>query len=203
MNTKHWFTWVCVAVLIISEIMLFRANHARDDALADVHDARQQLQQAQSDLAAYTNSSSGQQAALVNYLKTQNASLTAQVASLTKTVNKLQTESQQTAQHLTTARDALALQQEHLQQLQAQQQQAAEIANANACLSNLRMIEAAKDQWALEKQKSATDVPTVQDLLPYLPNQALPVCPDGGTYSLNAAGEHPSCSVPGHVLPPQ
>ena len=49
MNTKHWFTWVCVAVLIVSEIMLFRANHARDAALADLQDARLKLQQTQSD----------------------------------------------------------------------------------------------------------------------------------------------------------
>jgi hypothetical protein len=161
------------------------------------------LQQAQAAAADYTNSSAGQQASLINFLKTQNASLTAQVAALKKNVDQLQNESAQTAQHLTTARDALALQQEHLQQLQVQQQQATESANAAACISNLKIIEAAKDQWALEKQKGAADRPSVQDILPYLPGQAMPVCPDNGTYSLNAAGEHPTCSAPGHVLPPQ
>ncbi len=203
MNTKHWFTWVCVAVLIVSEIMLFRANHARDAALADAHDAQQQLQQAQSDLDALKNSNTGQQASLITYLKTQNATLTAKVAALQKNVDQLQAESQQTAQHLTTARDALQMQQEHLQQLQMQQQQATEVANATACIGNLRAIEAAKDQWALEKQKSATDVPTVQDITAYLPNSAMPVCPDSGSYSVNAAGDLPTCSIPGHVLPVQ
>jgi septal ring factor EnvC (AmiA/AmiB activator) len=203
MNTKHWFTWVCVAVLIVSEIMLFRANHARDAALADAHDAQQQLQQAQSDLDALKNSNTGQQASLITYLKTQNASLTAKVAALQKNLDQLQTESQQTAQHLTTARDALQMQQEHLQQLQVQQQQAAEVANANACINNLRAIEAAKDQWALEKQKTATDVPTTQDILPYFKDGTLPVCPDGGSYSINAAGDLPTCSIQGHALPPQ
>jgi hypothetical protein len=203
MNSKHWFTWVCVAVLIVSEIMLFRARSARDAALGDLRDAQQQLQQAQTEAVAYTNSSAGQQAALINYLKSQNASLTAQVAALKKSVDQVQAESQQNAQHLTTARDALQMQQEHLQQLQAEQQQAAELANASTCISNLRMLEAAKDQWALEKQKTATDVPTAQEILPYLPNQTMPACPDGGTYSLNAAGEHPTCSIQGHVLPAQ
>ena len=203
MNTKHWFTWVCVAVLIVSEIMLFRANHARDAALADAHDAQQQLQQVQSDLDAMKNSNTGQQASLITFLKTQNATLTAKVAALQKNLDQLQAESQQTAQHLTTARDALQMQQEHLQQLQLQQQQAAEAANANACINNLRMIESAKDQWALEKQKTATDVPVAQDLLPYFKDGTFPVCPDGGSYSINAAGDLPTCSIQGHVLPPQ
>jgi hypothetical protein len=194
---------VCLVVMLVSEIMLFRANHARDAALADMHDAQLKLQQAQSDLDALKNSSTGQQASLITFLKTQNATLTAKVAALQKNVDQLQMESQQTAQHLTTARDALQLQQEHLQQLQLEQQQAAEMANANACINNLRMIEAAKDQWALEKQKTATDVPTVQDLLPYFKDATFPVCPDGGTYSINAAGDLPTCSIQGHVLPPQ
>jgi len=203
MNTKHWFTWVCVAVLIVSEIMLFRANHARDAALADAHDAQQQLQQVQSDLDAMKNSSTGQQASLITFLKTQNATLTAKVAALQKNLDQLRAESQQTAQHLTTARDALQMQQEHLQQLQLQQQQAAEVANASACINSLRTIESAKDQWALEKQKTATDVPTTQDLLPYFKDGTFPVCPDGGSYSINAAGDLPTCSIQGHVLPPQ
>ena len=168
MNTKHWFTWVCVAVLIVSEIMLFRANHARDAALADAHDAQQQLQQVQSDLDAMKNSNTGQQASLITFLKTQNATLTAKVAALQKNLDQLQAESQQTAQHLTTARDALQMQQEHLQQLQLQQQQAAEAANANACINNLRMIESAKDQWALEKQRKARTTSHSSFLFPCL-----------------------------------
>ena len=47
----------------------------------------------------------------------------------------------------------------------------------NACINNLRQIDAAKNQWALEKGKKPTDVPTTQDLLPYL--RSWPVCPAG------------------------
>lgn len=71
----------------------------------------------------------------------------------------------------------------------------------NACINNLRMIQAAKQQWALEKGKSQTDVPTWDDLQPYLPGTVPPVCPSGGTYSINAVQDPPTCSVPGHVLP--
>ena len=207
MNAKRWFAWVCLALMIVAEILLFRSNHARDAALADLRDAQQQLHQAQTELGALKNSSAGAQAAEIVSLRKQNEALTAKANALQKNVDRLQSESQQTAQHLTTARSALQLQQEHLQEIQAEQQrqaaQAAVIANASACIANLRAIEVAKAQWALDKNKDANDVPTTQDLLPYLKEGTLPVCPDGGTYSINAAGTLPTCSISGHVLPPQ
>ncbi|HTX21820.1 MAG TPA: hypothetical protein VMD27_08190 [Candidatus Aquilonibacter sp.] len=78
-------------------------------------------------------------------------------------------------------------------------EKARETAQRNACINNLRQIDAAKEQWALENGKKVGDVPTKDDLLPYLPSW--PVCPSGGTYSINAIGENPTCSIPGHELP--
>jgi hypothetical protein len=69
----------------------------------------------------------------------------------------------------------------------------------NACINNLRQLDAAKNEWALEKGKKDGDVPTQEDLLPYL--RRWPVCPQGGTYTIGAIGENPTCSIPGHVLP--
>ena len=73
------------------------------------------------------------------------------------------------------------------------------VSQATACINNLRMIDAAKAQWALEKGKNNGDVPTRDDLLPYL--RRWPVCPAGGTYTIGAIGEPPTCSVPDHKLP--
>src|SRR2546426_7626924 len=39
---------------------------------------------------------------------------------------------------------------------------------ANAVMNNLRMLDSAKQQWALENKKSGTDEPTLSDLTPYL-----------------------------------
>jgi hypothetical protein len=86
-------------------------------------------------------------------------------------------------------------------QQQAQQQAQAEAAQRNACINNLRQIDAAKQQWALENGKGDDVVPVAQDLLPYLRGGVFPVCPGGGTYTINAVGVPPTCSVPGHVLP--
>lgn len=200
MNAKRWFAWVCLALMLVAEIFLFRSNHERDAALSDLKNSQTQLQDTQKELDALKNSSAGAQAAELAGLRKQNEVLAAKVSALQKNVDRLQMESQQNAQHLTTARSALELQQEHLRQLQAEQQQAAGV---NACINNLRMLDAAKQQWALEKNKTATDVPTAQDLLPYFKDNLFPTCPDGGTYTLNSLGELPTCTVPGHLLPAQ
>jgi hypothetical protein len=203
MNAKRWFAWVCLALMLVAEILLFRSNHERDAARADLQTAQQQLRDAQKELDALKNSSAGAQAAEILSLRKQNEALTSKANALQKNVDRLQLESQQTAQHLNTARSAIEMQQEHLQQLQAEQQQATMVANANICISNLRQIDAAKQQWALEKGKAITDVPTTQDLTPYFKDAVFPLCPDGGTYTINAIGELPVCSIPGHVLPAQ
>ena len=81
---------------------------------------------------------------------------------------------------------------------------ARQTSQTNACINNLRLIDAAKQQWALQNQKQATDTPTMDDLKPYLghgPNGELPTCPDGGVYTVGTVGEKPTCNIQGHVLP--
>ena len=72
----------------------------------------------------------------------------------------------------------------------------------NVCLNNLRMIDAAKQQWALEKNKKDDAVPVWADIQPYVGRgRAAMRCPQGGEYTLGAVGVRPTCSIPGHVLP--
>ena len=70
------------------------------------------------------------------------------------------------------------------------------------CINNLKQINAAKQTWALENKKSAGDIPTWADLKPYLTKMkgGRLICPQGGTYRINAVSEAPTCSHPGHVL---
>ena len=75
-------------------------------------------------------------------------------------------------------------------------------AQMNMCINNLRMIDGAKQQWALENNKKATDTPTQGDLLRYInKNGQFPVCPNKGTYTIGPVGEVPTCSIPKHKLP--
>ncbi len=75
---------------------------------------------------------------------------------------------------------------------------ARDTAMKNACVNNLRQIEEAKEQWALEKKKQAGD-PIVETEVKQLLRSAV-VCPAGGTYTFEPVGTPPSCSVPGHQL---
>ncbi|MDR3458941.1 MAG: prepilin-type cleavage/methylation domain-containing protein [Verrucomicrobiae bacterium] len=80
----------------------------------------------------------------------------------------------------------------------------------NACINNLRQIDAAANQFALESHKTndeAIDYPN--DLTPYIKlNSAgkIPPCPAGGIYHISQVGAVPTCSLsntvtPAHVLP--
>jgi hypothetical protein len=80
----------------------------------------------------------------------------------------------------------------------AQNREVAAPAICNVCL---RQINSAKRIWALRYRKLPNDIPTVTDLLPFLPGRQLPVCPAHGTYTIGPLGEFPTCSVPGHQLP--
>ena len=78
--------------------------------------------------------------------------------------------------------------------------QARNTARQNACISNLKQIDAAKEQWALQNNKTSSDTPTWGDLVTaYI--KSTPVCPSAGTYTINAIGTDPTCTVSGHVLP--
>ncbi len=84
---------------------------------------------------------------------------------------------------------------------------------ANACINNMRQIDAAINEWALEQGKKTGDGPAslATDLTPYIKlnsGGAIPSCPAGGSYTTAVVGASPqvTCSLgatvdPAHVLP--
>lgn len=80
-------------------------------------------------------------------------------------------------------------------------------AQMNACINNLRQIDGAVQQWALEQKKDSTAQPVETDVTPYLKNSV--VCPSGGTtfndsYTLANVSGQPTCQRVSstHRLPP-
>jgi prepilin-type N-terminal cleavage/methylation domain-containing protein len=72
----------------------------------------------------------------------------------------------------------------------------------NACINNLRQLNSAVQQWAMENGQSAgAPPPDMQtDLTPYIQlnsNTSIPACPAGGTYTIYNIGSTPqvSCSL--------
>jgi prepilin-type N-terminal cleavage/methylation domain-containing protein len=71
-------------------------------------------------------------------------------------------------------------------------------AQARACVSNLRVLEDAKQTWGLEHGKRDGDEPTEAELIgPGLYIKKMPECPAGGTYEINPIGVNATCSIGG------
>ena len=65
-----------------------------------------------------------------------------------------------------------------------------------ACLNNRRQIEAAIDQWAMDRDKTNGDVIVLSEIVQYFKENRLPTCPDGGTYVCGVVvGQKPICSL--------
>lgn len=72
---------------------------------------------------------------------------------------------------------------------------ARETAKKNAIINNLRVLESAKQQWALEKKKASADVPVSTDLTPYLKGNNMPTAVAGETYNINAVNAEATATL--------
>jgi Tfp pilus assembly protein FimV len=220
---KQKLPWLFALALLVAVAALFAFNRKQAAELARLQTENQQYQQLGA--ANDENAKSQDQAkdAELTRLRQDNEDL----LRLRNEVRQLKNDNQgltkqvQTAQaQVQTAQAQIEGAQAQVQALrqtaaQAQAQQATDAAfraryglasnaseqeKATACLNNLRQLDGAKQQWALEHSKPANSVPTEADLRPYLKGNALPSCASGGTYTLNQVNMPPTCSIPGHVL---
>jgi prepilin-type N-terminal cleavage/methylation domain-containing protein len=73
---------------------------------------------------------------------------------------------------------------------------ARQTSQTNACINNLRQVDAAKQQWALEKGQLSTATPGSSDIVPYLgrTGSVMPACPvAAGVYVIGAITVAPTC----------
>lgn len=82
------------------------------------------------------------------------------------------------------------------------------MSQAGGCIENLRQMDAALQQFALENRKKPSDTYIVRDLRPYMKTaqNRNPKCPGGGFYTPGEnVTESPTCSKgsadPAHALP--
>jgi prepilin-type N-terminal cleavage/methylation domain-containing protein len=80
-------------------------------------------------------------------------------------------------------------------------------AQANACINNLRQLDGAVQQWALEMKQPANAPCDLTDITPYIKLDStgnLPSCPANGTYDVVSVDAQPTCSLstatPPHAL---
>ena len=83
-------------------------------------------------------------------------------------------------------------------------------AQTNACINNLRQIDGAKEQWALENRAPEDSAVTAADVQPFIKNGAAVRCPASGaagtfdtSYTVGALNVAPVCLIDAadHVLP--
>ena len=73
--------------------------------------------------------------------------------------------------------------------------QARTTARRNACINNLRLISAAKDQSALENGYAESSTLTSTQITAYLKANVMPKCPANGNYTVNAVSVSPVCDL--------
>lgn len=69
-----------------------------------------------------------------------------------------------------------------------------------SCINNLRQIDAAKEQWAMMENKADGAPVEEAGIAQFIMGNALPDCPQGGSYTPGPIGTDPTCSHPGHSL---
>ena len=202
--------WICALGLGAGLAAVFVSGQEKDAELAKLRPQAAKMD----DLQAQLDSSEAKvqsQVAQIAELRKDNQELLrlrGEVGSLradkAKLASQLQSAQNQTQNLQAQTEDALKSNRAEINRLQAALLQPKPAAPANpqrdACINNLRQLDAAKQQWALEFHRTADSVPAAQDIAPYLPGNVLPVCPAGGAYVLNAVNHVPTCSIPGHAL---
>nr|MDA3873537.1 hypothetical protein [Kiritimatiellia bacterium] len=76
-----------------------------------------------------------------------------------------------------------------------------EASQTNACITNLRVIECAMDQYAIEQNLATGQGVTLPDLVGagnFI--DETPTCPASGTYGVATIGTEPTCTIGGHEL---
>jgi DNA repair exonuclease SbcCD ATPase subunit len=216
MKVQTILPWICVLGLSAGAAALYVSGQKKETELTQLRQENQDAQGLRTQLEEVNGRIKAQEEELTGLRKDKEDLLR-----LRNEVRQLQQAKQQLTQQAAAAqadaeqakaRAAQAAQaaQAGAQQLQAERQQtaAAQIEASRktqrdilVCVTNLRQLDGAKQQWALEHGKTADAMPTAQDIVPYLKDNTLPACPAGGTYTLNAVNQAPTCSVPVHVLP--
>jgi len=201
---KTILPWVLVVALGIAAFALYSSNQKQSAELAQLHQQSEEAQKAQA--AADTKSQPAATEEEITQLRKDHED----VLRLRNEVRTLRDEKVQLARQAQAAQAATAnsQQQEQLQklslenqQLKVQSQVMQQRDQLAACINNLRQIEGAKQQFALEAQKQAGSLVSTENLAPYFPNKTIPTCPGGGVYTLNPIGLNPICNIPAHILP--
>jgi hypothetical protein len=199
--------WILALICLAATGYLFTGIKKTEAELTRLRQEKLELQQS---VLKETKEAETQEAeSLADKEKAELIRLRNEVGVLRRDKQKLSTQieqAQQNSERLLQTQQAQQAQQAQLQQQNqqlAQQTQQAQADKArNTCINNLRQIDGAIQQWALENKQEANAPVTAQQIAPYLGNTQVPACPSGGVYTIKNVSIAPTCSIPGHSLSP-
>ncbi len=208
----RFLPWLLFVASLGVVVLLYSANQKQEVELAQLRPASQELEQLRANipdtnqLQAQTQDPNDE----LTRLRAENAD----VLRLRNEVRQLREQNQQLTRQAQTAQNQAQNAQAQAEQYRSSaaqasaQAQQAESAVRNqtqslACINNLRQIDGAKQQWALQNNRPAGTPVSPANISTFIRNNIMPTCPAGGIYLINAVGVPPTCSVPGHVIPKQ
>ena len=200
---KTILPWLLVAVTAGGAVFFYNGNQTRSAEVARLQAQVQEVETLRTEIEELKKSQvPAEELARIKESKEELLRLRNQVRQLT--ADKAQLGQQvQAAQVVAAQAQAQAQAQAEAQNLVLAKAQEVAVATAvQRCQNQIRQLQAAKLQWALDHQKTAEVTPTEKDIAPYLPGELMPGCPSGGKYTLGQVASVPACSVTGHVLPP-
>ncbi len=136
------------------------------------------------------------QKAAVEKMRSEIEPLRAAVRELA-TVKKQNAALQSSQENMLRANSQIQSQLLQTQRAAAGGQTPVDIARHNSCIANLKQMDGATQQWALETKKVATSPVEIASVMKYLKGGQLPVCPSKGAYSFSNVATSPRCSIHG------
>src|SRR5262245_25400024 len=196
--------WVLMVAAVVCLGVVYNSNQQQ---VAELAQARQEIEQLRATPSETNQSANASEKDELTRLREENKD----VLRLRNEVRQLREENKQLKGQAQAAQAQVQNVQAQAEQLKANAAQAAVQAQQaeasvrmqsqiNNCINNLRMIEGAIQQWALENTKPQGSLVTMADIDPYLRTKPI-TCPANGIYTLTTVGTPPTCSIPGHVLP--
>lgn len=204
---KSLLSWLGVLGLLGGVIFLFSSNQKLTRELTALREAGSQTETLRAELEQIKTTGTPVQAEQIAQLLKDKQEL----LKLRNEVRQLREDKKLLGQQAQTAQAQAQAAQSHvltlstnLQAVRASAQQQVLVVRqhqwANDCLNNLRQLDGAKQQWALEAKKTSSATPSEREIAPFL-KDGIPKCPAGGVYTLKAVDSVPTCSIAGHALP--
>jgi hypothetical protein len=203
---KSFLPWLLVLGLLVAVVFLYSSNKKLSQEASALREQSSQAQALQEQFEQLKTTGSPAQAEQIAQLQKDNQDLLKlrnEVRQLREEKRVLSHQAQSAEAQVQTAQAQVLSLATNLQALQVSAYQRSlpvPVQQFNACINNLRQLDGAKQQWALENKKTRSEMPTEADLTPYL-RTGMPKCPAGGIYTLNAVEALPTCSIAGHQMP--